>query len=211
MWQMWKVQNPLMPLKSLKMFCDLRYICEKSKWCFVALHIWKSLENYCYCIVFITDVTGVTRRFQRVFRIRRHSEFSWTFRQCSQQCDHSVRSIFHICASGSLNHWVRLPARPKKAAKQSAGGARGTKRCDIEFLDRFCHKCHRCNKNCSKIFLLGVVNFVTNVTDVTRKFQRFSSLRGGSFLILARVAQMRGERFSDFSGRYAKAVLAKYF
>ena len=118
MWQMWKMQNPLMPLKSLKMFCDLRYICEKSKWCFVALHIWKSLENYCYCIVFITDVTGVTRRFQRVFRIRRHSEFSWTFRQCSQQCDHSVRSIFHICASGSLNHWVRLPARPKKAAKQ---------------------------------------------------------------------------------------------
>ena len=163
------------------------------------------------CIVFIADVTGVTRRFQRVFRIRRHSEFSWTFRQCSQQCDHSVRSIFHIRASGSLNHWVRLPARPKKAAKQSAGGARGTKRCDIEFLDRFCHKCHRCNRDCSKIFLLGVVNFVTNVTDVTRKFQRFSSLRWGSFLILARVAQMREERFSDFSGRYAKAVLAKYF
>ena len=92
----------------------------------------------------------------------------------------AMRSLctFHICASGSLNHWVRLPARPKKAAKQSAGGARGTKRCDIEFLDRFCHKCHRCNRDCSKIFLLGVVNFVTNVTDVTRKFQRFSSLRG---------------------------------
>ena len=165
----------------------------------LSLSISENLWKIIVIVSFLSQMSpSVTRRFQRVFRIRRHSEFSWTFRQCSQQCDHSVRSIFHICASGSLNHWVRLPARPKKAAKQSAGGARGTKRCDIEFLDRFCHKCHRCNRDCSKIFLLGVVNFVTNVTDVTRKFQRFSSLRGGSFLILARVAQMRGRELLGF-------------
>ena len=137
----------------------------------------------------------------------------WTFIRAGRSTVNTIilLVIFHVLRGSTLNYWVRLPAGPEKAAKQSAGGARGTKRCDIEFLHRICHKCHRCNKNCSKIFLLGVVNFVTNVTDVTRKFQRFSSLRGGSFLILARVAQMRGERFSDFAGRYAKAVLAKYF
>ena len=68
MWQMWKMQNPLMPLKSLKMFCDVRYICEKSECCFVALHIWKSLENYCYCIVFIIDVTKCNKKISASFQ-----------------------------------------------------------------------------------------------------------------------------------------------
>ena len=108
--------------------------------------------------------------------------FCWAFISAVRPTASTIFiAIFHVLRGSTLNYWVRLPAGPEKAAKQSAGGARGTKRCDIEFLDRFCHKCHRCNRDCSKKFLLGVVNFVTNVTDVTRKFQRFSSLRGGSF------------------------------
>ena len=45
----------------------------------------------------------------------------------------------------------------------------------------------------------------------SKNFRYFQVCEGGSSLILARVAQMREERFSDFAGRYAKAVLAKYF
>ena len=53
---MWKMQNPLIPLKSLEMFCDLRYIREKIKvlLCrspYLSENLWK---------IIVTSVTIVT-------------------------------------------------------------------------------------------------------------------------------------------------------
>ena len=41
-------------------------------------------------------------------------------------CQHDFLAIFHVLRGSTLNYWVRLPAGPEKAAKQSAGGARST-------------------------------------------------------------------------------------
>ena len=53
---MWKMQNPLIPLKSLEMFCDIRYIREKIKVMFcrspyLSENLWK---------IIVTSVTIVT-------------------------------------------------------------------------------------------------------------------------------------------------------
>ena len=53
---MWKMQNPLIPLKSLEMFCDIRHIREKIKVMFcrspyLSENLWK---------IIVTSVTIVT-------------------------------------------------------------------------------------------------------------------------------------------------------
>ena len=53
---MWKMQNPLIPLKSLEMFCDIRYIREKIKVMFCrSPYLFENLWK-----IIVTSVTIVT-------------------------------------------------------------------------------------------------------------------------------------------------------
>ena len=78
------------------------------------------------------------RQSSKIFK----KSFGSTFHPAPRSCaaDGHRHGSFLSSASGSaLNHWVRLPAGPEKAAKQSAGGARSNPHTHLAPLHLFRH------------------------------------------------------------------------